>query len=462
MAPRNDECEKAIKFISNGIKNCTEPESFERWCESARTEAGYDKSAHSFHFVIRSRLDRIEHLKGYSLKEKVHLVFIFSRPVSDVFVKELKSNKCVVELNDKRKITYFRSPDGDYVLQSEQDSNPSKRKFKGEPILKKKRKAVTQVTSLDNVQDPPDTPANNQKQENKASVMKKEINRNTPTKQKSNLNTEEDVDVMNESIQQEAPFNGRIDYDDMDNGEYPEFMVPANDESPNRLNKKHQNLSQENEYSRFQNIPFNGKINYEELDKQKLDVATYLKQERSFDRKPEKRHQNSWSSENAKKVKIEEWDEDFFAAPEALNNPEEQKISVLLLANDIGITALYCSLEEVQKKALQAIEIIKMEEREITLNVADFNSFIDSMLKSIKRSRIRYSRQTEKLLPLKTIYKHIKLSLILPFGPEIAGEALKIVDKEIEELRESRHEVPLETIRWNLEYLLNSSTGFWI
>ncbi|CAO4381398.1 unnamed protein product [Caenorhabditis nigoni] len=384
MAPRNDECEKAIKFISNGIKNCTEPESFERWCESAKTEAGYDKSAHSFHFVIRSRLDRIEHLKGYSLMEKVHLVFIFSRPVSDVFVKELESNKCVVELNDKRKITYFRSPDGDCVLQSEQDSNPSKRKFKGKPIHKKKKTAVTQVRSSDNVQDPPDTPTNNQKRENKASVMKKGLKRNTSTKQKSNLNTEEDVDVMNGSLQQEAPFNGRIDYDDMNDGEYPEFMVPSDDEPPNRLNKKHQNLSQENEYSRFQNRPFNGRINYEELDKQKLDVATYLKQERSFDRKPEKRHQNFGSSENAKKVKIEEWDTNFFAAPEApeaLNNPEEPKINVLLLANNIGIIALYCDLEDVQKKASRVIEIIKMEKREITLNVADFNSFIVSMLK---------------------------------------------------------------------------------
>ncbi|CAP34863.2 Protein CBG17101 [Caenorhabditis briggsae] len=97
-----------------------------------------------------------------------------------------------------------------------------------------------------------------------------------------------------------------------------------------------------------------------------------------------------------------------------------------------------------------------------TLNVTDFNSFIDSMLKSIKRSKNRYYSQTEDSLPIKTIYRHIKLSLILPFGLEVTGEALKIVEKEIEELRESQDEVPLKTIRGNLEYLLNSSTGFWI
>ncbi|PIC13429.1 hypothetical protein B9Z55_027805 [Caenorhabditis nigoni] len=211
----------------------------------------------------------------------------------------------------------------------------------------------------------------------------------------------------------------------------------SEDEAPTNVSD-----SQNSEYSRIQNGPINGRINYDELDEQALEDVTVLKHERS--RKPEKRTQNSWSSENAKKVKVEEYDEDFFAAPcapKALNIPEESKINVLLLANNIGIIALYCDLEDVQKKASRAIEMIKTEKREMTLSVADFNSFIDSMLRSIKRSRIRSSCQNEKFLPPKTIYRHIKLSLILPFGPEIAGEALKIVDKEIEELGESHHEV---------------------
>ncbi|PIC13412.1 hypothetical protein B9Z55_027792 [Caenorhabditis nigoni] len=503
---RDDDCEKAIKFISNEIKNYTEPENLVRWCDWAKTEVNYDKSAEAFGSVIKKRLDKIEDLKGYSLKEKVHLVFIFSRPVSPGFLKILKDNKCVVELNDKRRITYFRSEDSDIVLQSEH----KKRNFKGKPCTEKKKTTDAQVRSSDNVQGPPspvspqilpnppemndveltkgeeETAPEQEKQEIKAPEKTKEKNKNTSTKQKSILNTEEDVDVMNGSLQQEAPFNDRIDFDDMDNGEYPEFMVPNDDESPNRHNKKHQNPSQENdseesesedeaptngsdsqnsELSKIQNGPINGRINSDELDKQELEVVTVLKHERSFDGNPEKRPQNSWSSENAKRVKTEEWDEHFFAVPgarEAINDPEESKINVLLLANNIGIIALYCDLEDVQKKASQAIEMIKREEREMTLNVADFNRFIDSMLKSIKRSRIRYSRQTEKSFPLEAIYRHIKLSLILPFGPEIAGKALKLVDKEIEELGESHDEVPLETIRGNLEYLLNSSAGFWI
>ncbi|CAO4381375.1 unnamed protein product [Caenorhabditis nigoni] len=587
---RNDQFEKAIKFISNSITNYTEPESLERWCHLAKTEVGYDKSGHSFGQVLK----KIEELKGCSLMEKARLAFIFSRRVSPGLLKILKDAKCVVELNDSRKMTYFRSPDGDCVLQSDQDPNVTTRKFKGEPIqtitkpigfirdddcekaikfisndiknymepenllrwcelvktevgydksaeafsqvlkdeqclvelndkgkityfrsedrdmvfqsehkkrnfkgnpcTEKKNTANIQVKIPNNVQtqSPPASPRSlpdpsemddmeianggketapgEEKQEKKAPERKKEKNGDTLTKQKSILKTEENVDVTTESIQQQAPINGPIDYDDMDIGEYPEFMIPNYDESPNHHNKKHQNLSQENdseesepedevptnvsdsqnsEHSRIQN----------ELDEQELEDVTVLKQERSFDRKPEKRSENLVPSENAKRVKTEEWHEDFFTSPDA---PEDAKINVLLLANNIGIIALYCSLEGVQKKASRAIEKIKMEKKEMTLNVADFNSFIDSMLKSIKRSRNRYACQTGKCLSLKTIYRHIKLSLILPFGPEIAGEALKIVDKEIEELGESHDEVPLETIRRNLEYLLNSSTGFWI
>ncbi|CAO4381370.1 unnamed protein product [Caenorhabditis nigoni] len=505
---RDDDCEKAIKFIWNGIKNYTKPENLVRWCDLAKTEVGYDKSAEAFGSVIKKRLDKIEDLKGYSLKEKVHLVFIFSRPVTVEFVEELKDKKCIVKLNDSKRITYFRSEDSDTVLQSEH----KKRNFKGKPCTEKKKIADLQVRIPDNVQDPqppaspqilPDSPemddveiANGEKetapeqenQENEATETKKKENTNTSTKQKSNLKTEKDVDVTTERIQQEAPFNGQIDYDGLDNGEYPEFMVPANDESPNHHKERHPEHSQENdseesesedeapanvsdsqnsENSRIQNGPINGRINSDELDEQESDDMPVLEQERrKTDGKPEKRHQNTWSSENAKRVKTEEWDEDDFTAPdapEALNNSEEAKINVLLLANNIGIIALYCDLEGVQKKASQAIEMIKMEESEMTLNVADFNSFIDSMLRSIKRSRNRfYPCQTEKFLPLKTVYRHIKLSLILPFGPEVAGEALKTVDKEIEELGESHYEVSLETVRGNLEYLLNSSTGFWI
>ncbi|PIC13454.1 hypothetical protein B9Z55_027819 [Caenorhabditis nigoni] len=235
MATRNDECEKAIRFMSSSIGHYTQPESIIKWCELAKTEAGYDKCAHSFRWVIRKRLDRIEHLQGYSLKEKVHLVFIFSRPVSKEFVEELKDAKCVVELNDSGRIMYSRSPDGDYVLQSEHD--PNRKNFKGKPSYDKRKTADLQVRSSESDQNPPEIAANKQNQENKAPEM---------TNEKSILKQEEDVYVINENIYRELPFNGPINYDDLDNGEYPEFMVPAEYQPPKQHKKRHAELSQGN------------------------------------------------------------------------------------------------------------------------------------------------------------------------------------------------------------------------
>ncbi|PIC13453.1 hypothetical protein B9Z55_027818 [Caenorhabditis nigoni] len=234
-AAKNKECKKAIKFISNGIKNYTEPESLLKWCELAKTKVGYDKSSFSFRFIIAKRLNRIEHLKGYSLKEKVHLVFIFSRPVSKEFVEELKDAKCVVELNDSGRIMYSRSPDGDYVLQSEHD--PNRKNFKGKPSYDKRKTADLQVRSSESDQNPPEIAANKQNQENKAPEM---------TNEKSILKQEEDVYVINENIYRELPFNGPINYDDLDNGEYPEFMVPAEYQPPKQHKKRHAELSQGN------------------------------------------------------------------------------------------------------------------------------------------------------------------------------------------------------------------------
>ncbi|PIC13441.1 hypothetical protein B9Z55_027812 [Caenorhabditis nigoni] len=393
----------AFKYIAENVKEYKNPENLTLWREECKKEMPDIRELLALRRAIDRRLYKIAttlDAEGYTFLEKVHLVFIFSRPVSDEFVKIVQKEKCTIKLDRENRIKYFRSEDGSVVLSS--NHKKEERFFKG-TVLTSERKRTLLSTGIS-----------------------KKVRPSQPIVPEPSKNS----NMKLENLEDEAP-----------------------------------TYSQTSEYFGIQNGPFNGRIDYDELDEQELDGVTALNEERSFDRKPEKRHQNSWSSENAKKVKTEEWDEDFFAvpdAPETLNNAEEPKISVLLLANQIGIIALYCSLEGVQKKASQAIEIIKMKRREMTLNVADFNSFIDSMLKSIKRSRIQYSHQTENVLPLKTVYRHIKLSLVLPFGPEVTGEALKIVDNEIEELGESQDEVPLETIRRNLEYLLNSSTGFWI
>ncbi|ULT91859.1 hypothetical protein L3Y34_009510 [Caenorhabditis briggsae] len=397
---------EAFRYISENVKEYKNPESLALWRKECKNEMPDMRELSDFKRAIDRRLNRI----------------------ASTLVREAK---CTIKLDLAKRISYFRSEDGSVILSS--DHKEEENFFKGTLLTAKRQRSL--------LFDPT----------NKS----KEIRPSQPT----------DPEPTN---------------DTNDNSDNPDSKESdAKDESVRNVSD-----SQDSEHSRIQNGPINGRVNDVERDEQEIDDVAVLKNERSFDRKPEKRPQNSWSSESAKRVKIEEWDEDFVAAPDVpraqhseestmmdedlladatpkvLNNPEEPKIRVLLLANNIEITALYCDLEDVQKKASQAIEMIKMEEKEMTLNVADFNSFIDSMLKSIKRSKNRYSRQTEKFSPLKTVYRHIKLSLILPFGQEVTGEALKIVEKEIEELGESQEEVPLETIRGNLDYLLNS--GFWI
>ncbi|CAO4387220.1 unnamed protein product [Caenorhabditis nigoni] len=72
--------------------------------------------------------------------EKFRLVFIFSRPVIPGFLKTLKDAKCVLKLNDHRKMTYFSSPDGT-AFKSQQSSNQIKY-FKGKPENYKKKSGV--------------------------------------------------------------------------------------------------------------------------------------------------------------------------------------------------------------------------------------------------------------------------------------------------------------------------------
>ncbi|CAO4381424.1 unnamed protein product [Caenorhabditis nigoni] len=90
--------------------------------------------------------------------EKVRLVFLFSIKLSHEFVEKLQDKNCVVELNDERKMTYFRSPEGDCVLLSAQDRNPNTRKFKGKPIKQQKKRAVKTARRSKNVRNPKRAP----------------------------------------------------------------------------------------------------------------------------------------------------------------------------------------------------------------------------------------------------------------------------------------------------------------
>ncbi|CAO4374597.1 unnamed protein product [Caenorhabditis nigoni] len=99
-----------IRFIHDRIVDCDEQQTInvERY--------------------LSARLNNIEKLEGFELMEKLQLVFIFSRPVSDEFVQMLRDAKYEIDL-DNNKIIRFSNEDGSIVRIA--DSNKKKAQKKG-------------------------------------------------------------------------------------------------------------------------------------------------------------------------------------------------------------------------------------------------------------------------------------------------------------------------------------------
>ncbi|PIC26345.1 hypothetical protein B9Z55_018946 [Caenorhabditis nigoni] len=509
---RDDQCEKAIKFLSSRIKNYTKPQSLEKWSELAKKEVGYDKNGHSFSWVISKRLDRIEHLKGYSLMEKVQLVYIFRRPVSPGFLKMLKDAKCIVKLNHSRKITYFRSEDRDIVLKTGTSLEHKKRSFKDKPCTDKKKTADIQVKTRSNVQtqppppspqslpDPPemdDVEIGNEKKEaaqekenkkNKAAERKKKENRGTSTKQKSILNTEEDADVTTESIQQEAPFNGRIDYDDFDNGEYPGFMVPDEIEPPMQHNKRHQTPSQETPKRRKIDKPEEpevvnppevndvetrneeGKEAPEQIPEDSNEPTSRVTDELDQSQAASVGYQSIDNNlaENLvqitqKRVKIEGFLEETDRAPEegiSDKKPEvpPPTISLRKLAEQIETFAFNIYLDEnFQQKVLRAVRLFKANDQ--TIPIQEFNQMFNVFWMSLKRERTQNSN--ENSIQLIRLLKQLQRNFIRPLGEELMADAFGILDNEIEKLGESEEKIPLKTVQSRIDALMHFITSAW-
>ncbi|CAO4381401.1 unnamed protein product [Caenorhabditis nigoni] len=508
-----DDCEKAIKFMSSRIVPYTKPESLSKWCELAKAETGYDKCASTFSWAIRKRLDKIEDLKGYSLIEKVRLVFLFSRPVSPGFIEILEEEKCVLELNDSERITYFRSPDGTCVLQS--NHNKLDKYFKGKPYFHKRRKAEIQVRNSENVQTQP-PPANPQilpdppemddvemvneeeeeaqereKQENNSPDKKKEMNRDTSTKQKSNLRSEEDVDVTTESIQQEAPVNGQIDYDDLDNGEYPEFMVPNEIEPPNHHKKRHPEPCQVNpkrlkiDRPRESGLVDPSEMNNVEMRSGEVEEAQELEQSSEVSNEPACRVNNESDIQNQvaqvehqsignnrlqkfiqnerKRVKIEDFLEEIEQPPEEWIPDEKPEmppptISLLKLAEQIETFAFNIYLDEsFQQKTLRAVRLFKTNDQ--IISIQEFNVIFNGMLTGLRRERIQNTSRNS--LQLIRLFKQIQRNVIRPLGGDLMAEALGSLDDEIQKLGESEDEIPLKSVQIKIDSLMSLITSSW-
>ncbi|CAO4374925.1 unnamed protein product [Caenorhabditis nigoni] len=272
----------------------------------------------------------------------------------------------------------------------------------------RKRKAEIQVTSSDNAQDPPDITANNQKQENEAPEIKKEANK------QSLLKSEEDGDVMN--------------YDDLDNWEYPEFTVPNDDEPPNQLKKRHPELSHGN--------PKRLKIERQEepdlVNTPNIDEAEIAPvEDQSIDNNDQKRVKIEDFLEEIEQP-IEEW------IPDEKPEMPPPTISLLKLAEQIEILAFNINLEDFfQEKALRAVRLFKADDQAIPIQ--DFNQLFNVFLTSLKRERAQNSN--ENSIQLSRLFKHLQRTLIRPLGADLMAEALRMLDDEIQKLEGNEEKV---------------------
>ncbi|UMM37623.1 hypothetical protein L5515_009341 [Caenorhabditis briggsae] len=340
---------KGIRCILKQIREYTKPESLWHWCAEVKPS---DVKAENFYSGLRYRLSVIEYLKAYTLIEKVQLIFIFGRPIIADFVKMLTDAKCTVQLDEKGRITYFCSEDGSVVRESDH------RKMKRE-IRKMKREE------------------------------------------------QELLGPHSEIIPENAKRSA----------------IKRYSKPPENVHYWKSEPHFEHSYFEHQNAPFDGRINYDELDVKPVIFGNRCLQ----------------NSIDGKRMKIEEPEDPFadfstdFSATSSRNIQarealKESKISVLLLAIHIETTALYFEYKNLEIQASRAVEKIKESGREMALSLREFDNFIEAMLTSIKRARIP---RTESNLQLKTVFKHIKLSLIRPFGPEVTGEALtKLVERK--------------------------------
>ncbi|PIC13447.1 hypothetical protein B9Z55_027815 [Caenorhabditis nigoni] len=394
-----DLCEKSIRFISNRIKNYTHPEKLWKWCELAKTEVGYEFTAKTLSRVITEKLDKIEELQGYSLKEKVHLVFIFSRPVSKEFADELKEKNCTVELNDERRIAFFGSPDKTSFLKSKHSKK--QKYFMGKPNYDNKKTAEEQARRSQSVQNPPDITSNNQKQENKAPQGRssESVRNSTPPPSPQILQNSPEIDDV------EAPEQNSLDSDD---------LGPIVNDSFNNQNQDAQ-------------------PNFGENNQKRVKIEDFLEE---IQQEPE-----VWIPEEKPEI-------------------PPPTLSLHKLAEQIETLAFNVNLEEgFQQKALRAARLFKANDQ--AFPIQDFNQLFNFFLTSLKRERTQNSN--ENSIKLIRLFKHLQRTLIRPLGEDLISEALGILDEEIQKREENEEKVfvPLKTVQSKIDGLMHFITSAW-
>ncbi|UMM37702.1 hypothetical protein L5515_009381 [Caenorhabditis briggsae] len=366
---------------------------------------------------VQNYLHRIEKLGGFSLMEKLQLVFIFSRPVSDGFVKLLKEAKFQIEQDSKKRIRRFSTEDGSIVRFS--DHHPGVKYFEG-------------VLCLNN---PMQKKANNDK-------MAREKEHNQQKMEYDNTDSEVPLITEQPVVEHElddfgeGAFNGHINYEELDAQEffYPGFTQTPESKPPVRVQKRRQSSSSD----------MVKRVKTEQIVSEATSseyIATSSNQKASVQTPPLK-------AAPAKSVKVSTTSATEEATPTGIT-PDEPKVDVVYLVTHIETIAMYYDLDNLEKKASLAIGKMEGSGEKKTLSVKKFNSLIDSLLICIEENRIR---RNETSIPLKSILKHLQLYLIRPLGSEKAFES---ICQKIQEIGDNNDDgVPPNLISESLAYLL--------
>ncbi|PIC38222.1 hypothetical protein B9Z55_010304 [Caenorhabditis nigoni] len=141
-----DFSQDVIRFIYDGIKDFKNPENLVMWAEEAKMEIGVEKPAKALYNAIWRRLQKIEKLRGFTLKEKAHLLFIFSVPLSLGIAEEMRKEHWLMDLDDDQRIKWFKTEEG-VVYQAVHSK--TKKSFKGVLLNDKTKKSDIDGSSIE-------------------------------------------------------------------------------------------------------------------------------------------------------------------------------------------------------------------------------------------------------------------------------------------------------------------------
>ncbi|PIC29760.1 hypothetical protein B9Z55_021248 [Caenorhabditis nigoni] len=453
-----------IRKISDRIGGYNKPESLSQWCKQILRESRPEmlQSAHCMRSRVSQKLNKVETLEGFSLMEKLQLVFIFSCPVSDKFVQILKEAKIQIEQDGENRISQFSSENGSVVRFS--DHHPGVKFFEGVLCPNNRFQKYVNKKRMTQEEDEIQQEADNENPGPEVPQIREEPVENIPieTKQeemgveeepignitmKQEPNQEED-DTLNigQDVRQPA-FNGRINYDELDEQEfvYPGFPQNIKIETFVGPQKRRQSST---------------KVGGKRLKTEEMEsAATSSNSPVTSSIKKTVTVENDGKTPDASSS-LETTSNDSAQPPppeaRATIKPDEQKISVLELATHIERIASHYELESLQMKASIAMEKMK-KMGDKNLSVKKFNVSISFMLILLEEN---IAHKDADSIELKSLLKNIRSFLIRPMGSQVINEALKSIDQKIEEFKDKNDEFSFNyKQRLTTDYCQSNSYG---